>query len=177
MRRHYWALTVLIPIVSATMGCSVKGSSRGEGPTLKWILVDTTKGTKQTFSQTQAAHVAAGSTYILSVEANAPAGLSAMSLEGHGTPICGASDGGGILSTGNHPVTFPPQISDFNSRVTNASLAVTDFNFLGTDCHFTVGTDRGEKEATALKGTITFAATASDISQQEAAGVLQLSFP
>jgi hypothetical protein len=118
-------------------------------------------------------------TYILSFIAESPGGLTGMTLQAQGSPVCGNDNGtGGNFTIGNHTVILPPpQSANFNPTVTSNSLLITGFNFFKLDCNAKVVTDNGTKEAFAQSGTITLTGTATDTSGRTTTGTLQVHFP
>jgi hypothetical protein len=158
-------------------GCPPTTGPGQTPPTVSWSVYDFTKQQPQTFGQNAAIHLT-GDTYMLTFGAQAPGGLTAMTLKTQGNAECTADNGtGGIFTVGNRPVTFPAESTTFNPMVSSNSLLISPFNFFQIDCHVMAQTDHGPKEAYASSGTVTLVGTATDSVNRTSTGQLQVQVP
>jgi hypothetical protein len=177
MHRHLKVLLLLF--VFALAGCPPTSGPGPNPPTITWSVYDFTTHTPQTLSGPNAVvHVSGGDSYMLTFGAQAPGGLTAMTLDAQGNPVCSADNGtGGIFTIGNRPVSFPPQSTTFNPTVSSNSLLISPFVFFKIDCQAIAHTDNGPKEAYASSGTITLTGTATDTVNRKSTGTLQVQLP
>jgi len=176
---HRYGRLLLLPLVVLLLvGCPPTSGPGPNPPTVTWSVYDFTTHQPQTFGPNAVVHVSGGDNYMLTFGAQAPGGLTAMTLNAQGNPVCSADNGtGGIFSIGNRPVSFPPQSTTFNPTVSSNSLLITPFTFFQIDCHAVAHTDNGPKEAYASSGTITLTGTATDTVNRVSTGQLQVQVP
>jgi hypothetical protein len=175
--RHNLKLLPLLPLALALVGCPPTSGPGPNPPAVSWSVLNHATNQNQTFGQNGVVHLTGG-TFTLSFLAQAPGGLTSMTLTAQGNVEGAADDGtGGIFTNGFHTVSLPPQNTAFNPVVTSNSLLITPFDFFKIDTHSIVQTDKGPKEGFADKGTITLTGTAKDTAGRTSTGQLQIQVP
>ena len=180
---RFFSLIPPLTAIFAMNSCPPSNPPGTNPPALSWNVGPIDGKSTQTFGPNASTHIPGGSAYRLVFLANAPGGMSSMSLAAAGSPVCGADNGsGGIFTIGNVPVSWPTQTANFNPSVSGNSLILlssgsASFTFFSIDCHATVVTDHGTKEAFAQSGAITLSGTVTDTGGHVFSGQLQVIVP
>lgn len=174
-------LTLLLtPLVSSLAGCPPTTlPPTPNPPVLSWTIRDLDAAQNLPPPSGQA-HVPGGHKLSLSFLADAPGGLTAMTLAATGFVTCGASNntGGNFTAGTSNDIGIAPQQTTFNPTVSSNSLLIIPFTFFQIDCHRTVQTDVGPREGFAVSpDTITLTGTATDSQNRMSTGQLQLVVP
>jgi hypothetical protein len=168
---------LLPPIALFLAGCTPTSGPSPNPPTVTWSVLDNNTKERQTFGPDATVHLTKD-TYLISFLGESSGGLTAMTLNAKGNPICAGVDSSGLVTTvGNQPVSLPPINTTIHPAATSNSVQFTSFNFFQTDCHVLAHTQKGTVEAFADSGIITMTGTATDGSNRTSTGQLQITEP
>jgi hypothetical protein len=149
-------------------------------PTVSWAIKDFASRTVTNYTDGAVAHINPDSTLILSFQAEAPNGLTAMSLRGTGSVWGGAfTTDPTWLVGGPYQVTIANESKTFNPAITAQALAIIGFNYYAIDCNTKLTDNRGVAvEAHAQPpGSITLTGTATDTFNRTTTATLNLVVP